>query len=207
MLLVASQPYTADLILYPLEHSDRNADESRGFSDADILFTPACYYSTFGDVSEMSRWSECSLQRLTRSAQLSIELRVPIVITGGNFLHDRSVNYATKAEQLLQSLGIQPENIIVVGKGTNTLEEVEHIKHLINQKRVLLVTSATHIERSKHLLEKWSKSVVTAPVDFHSSGKLTPFIKTPSINAIERIQIALYEYGARIKQWLSQSIE
>ena len=87
-------------------------------------------------------------------------------------------------------------------KGTNTSEEVANIIHLIAGKRVLLVTSATHIKRSTQLIEKWSESVASAPVDFHSSGELKPFLSLPSINAIKRVQIALYEYGARIKQWL-----
>ncbi len=203
LLILSSQPYSADLILFPLEHNYRGTSKQSNFDDVDILFTPACYYSTYGDVSEMSRWSECSLQRLTRSAQLSIELQVPVIVTGGNFLHDSFVTYATKAEQLLQSLNIPRENIIVVGRGTNTSEEVASIKHIIAQKRVLLITSATHVKRSKNLLEKSSKSVIAAPVDFHSSGDLTPFIGVPSINAMKRIKIALYEYGARIKQWIN----
>lgn len=190
----------ADLALYPLEHRYRLANQQNENSNVDVIFTPACYYFTLGKVTEISRWSECSLQRLVRSAQLSNELQAPVIVTGGNFLHDKSVNYAEKAKQFLLSLNIAAERIIVIGEGTNTAEEIKNIRGFVKDKNVLLVTSATHVKRCKALLEQHRATVVFATVDFHSSGDLTPYLKTPSVDAILRIQKALYEYGASIKQ-------
>lgn len=202
VLLVASQPYTADVLLYPLEHNTENQTINSEKASATYIFTPACYYSTMGTVSEMSRWSSCSLQRLVRASQLSRELNIPIIVTGGNFLHDPAINYAEKAYELLRSVGIDEHQLIMVPQGTDTASEVEAVKQYLNESDVVLVTSATHIDRTRQLLKAYCKKVYSAPVDYHSSGSLSPFVERPSTNAMQRVERAIYEYGARIKHWL-----
>jgi len=203
LLFVTSQPYFADVILFPLEHKADNKEDYITSEHIDLIFTPACFYSTKGDISEISRWSECSLQRLTRSAQLSIELDRPIIVTGGYFLHDKTVSYAQQASAFLTSLGVKNENIISIPTGTNTKEEIKAVENLVNQKNIILVTSATHSERCMLLLSESRANVFHARVDYLSSGSLTPFLAIPSIDALKRTERALYEYGARIKHELT----
>lgn len=203
-LVITTQPYFADLILYPLEHKQEYYSKEKNSNNVDYIFTPACYYSTHGDVTEVSRWAECSLQRLVRSAQLSKELNVPIIISGGNFLFDKSVIYADKASELLISLGVSKSLIIPRRSGTSTQEEIGNVAPLVKNKTVILVTSATHIQRCNYLftVNTQLKSLLFAPVDYQSSGELNPYISFPSLYAAVRVQKALYEYGAWIKQWL-----
>jgi uncharacterized SAM-binding protein YcdF (DUF218 family) len=200
--LLTTQPYFADLILYPLEYEIAYSETALAFEEADVIVTPACYYSTVGKVSEISRWSHCSLQRLVQASNLSKELDKPILVTGGNFLHDPDINYSQKAYDLLLDLGVSRKNLILVAKGTDTASEVESIKSYITKKNVILVTSATHVKRASLLLSEHCNEISIFPVDFHSSGSLAPYLKIPSVSAMRRVEIAIYEYGARVKQLL-----
>ena len=202
LALLTTQPYFADLLLYPLEHEIAYSETIVEFEGADFIVTPACYYSTVGKVSEISRWSHCSLQRLVQASKLSKELNKPILVTGGNFLHDPDINYSRKAYDFLLDLGVSQKNLILVAKGTDTASEVESIKSYIIKKNVILVTSATHAKRASMLLSEHCNGVSIFPVDFHSSGSLTPFLKRPSVSAMRRVEIAMYEYGARMKHFL-----
>ncbi|MFZ8198252.1 YdcF family protein [Alteromonas portus] len=153
-------------------------------------------------MSEISRWSHCSLQRLVQASKLSKQLNKPILVTGGNFLHDPDINYSQKAYDLLVDLGVSRKNLIFVAEGTDTASEVESIKSYITKKNVILITSATHVKRASLLLSEYCNEINTFPVDFHSSGSLTPYFKMPSVSAMGRVEIAMYEYGARIKYFL-----
>lgn len=202
MTLLTTQPYVADLLLYSLEYDLPQTNTLKESKNADFIVTPACYYSTIGKVSEISRWSHCSLQRLVQASKLSKELDKPILVTGGNFLHDPDTNYSLKAYDLLLDLGVPRKNLILVAKGTNTASEIESIKGYIIKKNVILVTSATHVRRASMLLSEYCNEISIFPVDFHSSGRLTPYIKLPSLSAMRRVEIAMYEYGARAKYFL-----
>jgi uncharacterized SAM-binding protein YcdF (DUF218 family) len=202
LALLTTQPYFADLLLYPLEHEIAYSETVEGLEGTDFIVSPACYYSTVGNVSEISRWSHCSLQRLVQASKLSKELDKPILVTGGNFLHDPDINYSQKAYDLLLELGVSRKNLILVAKGTDTASEVESIKSYIIKKNVILVTSATHMKRASLLLSEHCNEINIFPVDFHSSGSLAPYLKIPSVSAIRRVEIAIYEYGARVKYFL-----
>ena len=202
LVLLTTQPYFADLLLYPLEHEITYSETIEGLEETDFIVSPACYYSTVGNVSEISRWSHCSLQRLVQASKLSKELDKPILVTGGNFLHDPDINYSQKAYDLLLDLGVPRKNLILVAKGIDTASEVESIKSYITKKDVILVTSATHVKRAWLLLSEHCNVINIFPVDFHSSGSVTPYLKRPSVVAMRRVEIAMYEYGARIKHFL-----
>ncbi len=206
ILLIFSQPWIASLLLYPLEYQKEYAGD-KALTNAEIIFTPACYYSTKGDMPETARWADCSLQRLLHSATLSKKYSIPVLVTGGNFLRDETVTYAFKARDFLTDVGLSSEMIIVVGKGTNTLSEVEAAKGHFIDKRVLAVTSATHATRVERMLMDLGTSVVSSPVDYQSSNDLTFFVAAPSAVSLEKSRKAIYEYLALLKYDLESAFK
>jgi len=198
ILLTFSQPWVSNILLYPLEYS-RKPYELAEIAKSDAIFVPACYYQTRYNLPEISRWHECSLQRLVQAKILAEKLNIPIVVTGGKFLANETVNYSEKAKSFLEMLGVEPENIISIPKGTDTFSEAEALRVLFYQKRIITVTSATHQIRASMILEQLGMKPKVVSVDFQSSGELTPFISTPSIFALERVRKALYEYLAIAK--------
>lgn len=202
-IFLTSQPYFADLLLYPLEHTITVSELKSEAIDAEFIVVPACYYFTEGQMTEISRWPPCALQRLVGASEVSRAFNIPTLVTGGYFLNDKNISYAEKAASFLVSLGVSKDNIITIPEGTTTVSEVEAIKSFISNKDVVLVTSATHIERASAVLSKYSTSVLTFPVEYHSNGRLMPYLSTPSITALHKVQQAFYAYGAQVKYYFT----
>ena len=200
-LLLWSQPYMANILLYPLEHTkDNNVTNIQHLESADYIVVLACFYNTEGQIPEISRWSHCSLERLVQASILHKTTNAPILLTGGRFLKDDRVYYSDRAKAFLVSLGVSSDNIQVRNVGTNTHEEISAIKDILNGKNIVLVTTATHLKRVSIELEGISVNTSYVPVDYYSSGELTPYLSLPSLSALQATQHAFYEYLAQVKQ-------
>ena len=197
-ILIWSQPYASDVLLKNLEYP-LPQEQASGKEPPDYILVLACYYSTQGNVPEISRWHECSLQRNVEAARLHFLSNAPIVITGGNFLHDKSVNYGDKALSFFKSLNIKQSKIIPTYVGTNTLEEIASAEQVMRGKRIWLVSSATHITRVQQQIENFVTSVDYFPVDYHSKSSMHFYLTMPSQSALENARIGLYETFAKLK--------
>jgi len=203
-ILIWSQPYASDLLLHHIEYKPPQYQYPE--RSPDYIFVLACYYNTQGKVTEISRWAECSLQRNTEAARLHFETQAPLLVTGGNFLNDETVNYGEKAHQFFTSLTIPSEYIITTHRGTNTHEEVISALPHISNKNIWVVSSATHIDRLQHELDGIVASAAYFPVNYHSKGGLSPYFTLPSQSALESAQYGLYEILARVKFKISNSL-
>lgn len=203
-LAVFSQPYVGNLLLYPLEHAARVKSDSNA---SDYIHVLACHYNTSGNVSEVSRWSECSLQRNVEAYRLyrSSSNNAKIIVTGGYFLEDKEINYASTAAHFFMSLGVPSSNIVVLPHGTNTAEEVKEVLAFKQAGSLSVVSSATHMLRLSMLYASISNDIRYHPVDFHSNGSLSPFLSLPSLYALTSTQHAFYEYFAIAKYYLLSS--
>ena len=204
LLAVFSQPYSAVLLLHPLEFGESyNLQHIALEYTPDILYAPACYYSTTGQKTEVSNFHTCSMQRIVQLARVAqLKPNAQIIVTGGNYLRDQDVFFAEKARALLLSLGIDEQRILAVNKGSTTLSEVQSISSQLNKKTILAISSATHGQRLVDILSPHAAKVYFYPVDFLSNGQLTPFLDLPSATALEANRRALYEYGAIAKYYL-----
>ena len=72
------------------------------------------------------------------------------------------------------SFGVPQEKIYTTGIVKNTFEESEAVNILLSKEKpkIILVTSAFHMHRSKKLFEDKSIEVIPYPVDFRSNHKL-----------------------------------
>jgi len=100
-----------------------------------------------------------------------------------------TINWQTEDQVLKEkaiSLGLDPDQILVTEKVKNTYEESVAVTKLIpNNSSIILVTSAYHMDRSKHLFDKQGFKVTPFPVDFRSSNlNITIFSFLPNLNAM-----------------------
>lgn len=205
LLGIFSQPIVGNYLLYPLEFSKKlNKHKMTQNSKLDVIYVPACYYTTTGKLPDFSRFSSCSLARLAQAAAIATEHQVKIVVSGGNFLNDPNVNFADQATALLISFGIDPSRIVTVNEGTTTLEEANAVSSELRNKSVLVVSSATHGIRLKAIIQPLVYQFYFCPVDYHSNGQLTPFLSTPSVQALYAVERGLYEYIALLKHMLHE---
>ena len=176
VFIVFSQPYVANLLLYPLEFGSLSVKSEQIVTDSsvDVIYVPACYYETKGEITEVARFSPCSLQRLTQAAILAKQTTARVVVTGGHFLADKEVAYADKAKSLLMALGVAADSISAIAEGTTTMEEIVAARELFANKHVLVVSSATHGYRLQAMFTALAKRMDFYPVDYNSNGSKCP---------------------------------
>lgn len=107
------------------------------------------------------------------------------------------------------AIGIPKKDLITTYRVLNTFQEAKAIKELLNeripfkQKKVILVTSAFHMNRAKRIFEKEGIIVQPFPVDFKSNKSfksilLNPIEWVPSSGSLNRTSFALRELTGRI---------
>ena len=107
------------------------------------------------------------------------------------------------------SMGIPKKDLFTTYPVSNTLQEAKAIKKLLNdeipssQKKVILVTSAFHMNRAKRVFEKEGISVLPYPVDFRSNKSFSTSLKNPLMwipnsSSLNRSTSAIREIIGRI---------
>jgi uncharacterized SAM-binding protein YcdF (DUF218 family) len=124
-----------------------------------------------------------------------------LVFTGGKMPWDKAKK--TEGEVLkvyAVSNGIPSEKIFVTKYVENTADEAVDVKELISpSKRIILVTSAYHMNRAKRLFERQRFEVIPYRVDFKVVGKsrLTILDFLPSADNIQLTENGIREILGR----------
>ncbi|NVK54065.1 MAG: YdcF family protein [Alteromonadaceae bacterium] len=194
---ISSQNYIADLLLHPLE---RFTDDKHAGEAPQYILPLACNYDTELVASnETARYAECSLQRLTQAAVLHRQLSIPIIVTGGHFLADKSKSYAQAASTFLVSLGVPNHLVITIAEGTDTYSELQAATTVIQDDLIIAVSSASHHRRISLMAEALQIKFVFSAVDYQGRARLMPYLSLPNRDALEGVQRAIYEYLALLK--------
>ena len=111
------------------------------------------------------------------------------------------------------SMGIPREDLFTTYPVYNTYDEAEAVNRLLNngkssvQKKIILVTSAFHMNRAKKIFENKGITVLPYPVDFKSNRNFVslsnPLKWMPSASSFNKSSIAVREIIGRIvyKTW------
>ena len=149
--------------------------------------------------------------RLLTAARLSKQHGLPVLITGGQVFAD-GANEALISARVLRDLGVAEAQIIPEVKARTTQENAQFTAELCKERgyeRVLLVTSALHMPRSKYFFDRYLGSpnikILTYPCDYtlnpESEVSLRRFV--PQQQALDISCSALHEYvgliGGRLR--------
>ena len=110
--------------------------------------------------------------RVLYAAQLYKEGKAPLILLSGGeiiWLNDGSATPAEDMTQMLTSLGVPTEALIIEDRSRNTYENALYAKELLAEKginKILLVTSAMHMPRAVALFEAQGFKVMPLPVDY-----------------------------------------
>jgi uncharacterized SAM-binding protein YcdF (DUF218 family) len=129
---------------------------------------------------------------------------LPIVLTGGEFVHNSNTSHAEKASELLMSYGIPESKIHVIPSGTTTYEESLAILGQSKYKRLAIVSSASHGYRIAQILEGTGITFTFIPVHYGTKSTSNSLFNMPSIDALKLSERAIYEYLAIVKFKLSR---
>jgi uncharacterized SAM-binding protein YcdF (DUF218 family) len=155
--------------------------------------------------TSVNEWSASAINRFEAGVELFKAGKAPNLIFTGGWAPWQPL--AMPEGQILANRafdrGIARENIFVTGKVTNTAEEARaigsHLKHTVlkaSDRRIILVTSAFHMRRSRMLFERAGLVVVDFPVDFWISkdGIFTILDLLPSAHSLYKTEVAVREF-------------
>jgi uncharacterized SAM-binding protein YcdF (DUF218 family) len=110
--------------------------------------------------------------RVLYAAQLYKDGKAPLILLSGGeitWLNDGSASPAEDMAQILASLDVPKEAMLIEDRSRNTYENALYAKELLTEKginKILLVTSAMHMPRSVALFEAQGFEVTPLPVDY-----------------------------------------
>ena len=202
-LTLCSQYFFSYLLIEPLEKAfppiKLNNDK---WKTADAIWVLACYHFDAKTLPLVSQFNPCSIERLLQAANMYRVKAMPIYLTGADFNLNSQLNHASQASKLLVELGVNECDIIIVNEGRNTWSEANALQDKIQNKKLAVISSATHGIRVTSILAKLNIKFIFVPVHYATKSDNTFKINAPSIQSLDRTERALYEYGALAKYWL-----
>lgn len=108
---------------------------------------------------------------------------------GGNDI----ISNARKNAQVAITLGVSPDDIVVLERPKDTYEEALAAKKLVGSEPLVLVTSASHMVRASALFRKCGLNIIEAPTDFQVK-KADTLWQFPSAEGLSRSEAAFHEY-------------
>lgn len=139
------------------------------------------------------------IDRIIYAAKLARDFpQAKIIYSGGSSnLYDNDAREADYASQVLESLNVSKDRIVIDRLARNTLENANFVRSLVgaqSDQRWLLVTSAYHMPRAVGLFRKAGLAVDPVPVGWLTGDASDLFRFTTGFEGIFRVNIAAREW-------------
>ena len=194
-LYLLSIPPTADLLLEPLESRHRTLTPER-LPRMGTLVVLTGGASATGHLPVSSRLSSSSSKRILEAVRLYHLMDQPkIVISGGSGNPFVEVSESLLMRELLLNLRIPEKRIVTEGASKNTFENAKGIQRLRLKPPLILITSASHMNRALRVFKGLGMNPLPAPCDFKARWSVhDPLQFLPSEGALATSTAAIYEY-------------
>ena len=126
-----------------------------------------------------------TLNRCIHTSKVYQQLGIsPIVVTGGDASEGDDPPVSLVMAEYLRHDGVPTDQVLVETNSRNTFENARECQRLLiplRKRRIILVTSAAHMDRAASTFRKQGFEVIPAPCHFRSRGKISPgeFIPRP----------------------------
>ena len=148
------------------------------------------------------QWGEAT-DRLFAGVDLLNAQKAPIIIfTRGQWPW---VSLPPEGEQLANraiAMGVPERQILLTGIVTNTADEADEVKSLMDfggMRRVILVTSSFHMERATMLFDREGIETIPYPTDFRANGFSGDWMSlVPSAHGLNKTSEAVRELIGRL---------
>ena len=196
--------FVADLLWKFVEYPWQRIDEINApIADAIVVLSGSGKTKVPGRTN-IHEWNDPD--RFFSGVSLFQKKKAPrLFFTGGTTPYEiKSKDEGTLYKEHAMSLGIPSDAITITGKVHNTEQEAIAIRKMLNQKnspsKILLVTSAFHMQRAKKQFERQGLLVHPFPVDFKTSRFApwqSPYQWIPNAQSLSRSSKALREILGR----------
>ncbi|UUV19640.1 YdcF family protein [Fusobacteria bacterium ZRK30] len=189
-----------DMIVEPLEKNylpiDRDQLEE---VDCYVILGRGIYDNSPKSLSSLTGSpSKAALFRVIEGVRLYKEFPKKIIVTGG-IVYNEEKSEGSIYKELMVDLGVPDNDIIIEGRSRTTEENAKLTKGIMNKngyKKGALITSATHMKRSKYIFEKYGAEVIPAPTGYISRYKESYRMDSyfPNASNFADIRSAVWEY-------------
>jgi uncharacterized SAM-binding protein YcdF (DUF218 family) len=141
-----------------------------------------------------SQLSSASLIRLTEGiSQLNrLDSAAELIVTGGALFD--SVTIAFLQRKMAIQLGVDSSRIAMADSANDTEAEAVAVRMMVEEDEIILVTSATHMNRALGLFQKVGFDPIPAPTNYQvKEGPFTPGSLFPSAANIYKLRKSVHE--------------
>jgi uncharacterized SAM-binding protein YcdF (DUF218 family) len=185
----------ADLLVTPLESQYQPLSPKQVPRTGTVVLLSGGASATKG-LPPTSRLTRSSTRRVLEAVRLyGLMDRPTIVISGGSGNPLVEVSEAALMRELLLQLRIPPRHILMEDKSHNTFENAAEVKRLSLKTPLILVTSASHMDRALRVFRGLKMTPLPAPCDYKGEWDVNdPLRFLPSAGALDTSTAAIYEY-------------
>jgi uncharacterized SAM-binding protein YcdF (DUF218 family) len=116
---------------------------------------------------------------------------IKLIVSGYSF--DDINSHAQKQKELALALGVEEDDIITLHTPKDTKEEAIETKKIVNDEKIILITSASHMKRASLLFIKNGLNIIPSPTEHKTFYTSYPSAYFNSRN-IEKFELAFHEY-------------
>ncbi len=204
LLLLASWAPVADALLGPLEARHPPMLDARSLQAVSHVVVLGSGYHAMPDLPITSQLGDSAVIRLVEGVRLWRQVpQARLVLTGGNVFDRESV--ARGYSRLAIALGVDALSMDLLEMPIDTAEEAYAVRALAGPgARILLVTSASHMDRARRHFHRVGLEVIPAPTRHKSLGEDSSSYDywVPSSIHLRKTERAIYEYLGRVSLWM-----
>jgi len=195
LLYLLSIAPTADVLVSPLESRYQPLSPKRVPRTGTLVVLSGGASAT-EDLPLSSRLTPSSTKRVLEAVRLYDLMDKPtIIISGGSGNPFVDVSEAALMRDLLLNLRIPDRRIVMEGKSSNTFENAAGVQRLPLKQPLILITSASHMDRAVRVFKRLGMNPLPAPCDYRSRWSVEdPLRFLPSEGALAVSTAAIYEY-------------
>ncbi len=194
MFLITMQPISG-IFIHSLEKNYAPLIDSFKIKEADYIIVLGGGYNDEDNMPETSLLGSSSLQRLIEGIRLKkINPNATLIFSGAK-PYTEKYSEAKIASLAYKSIVSDSSNFILSELPHNTKSEADEAHKIVGDKKLILVTTASHMPRAMYLFKKMGCNVIAAPCDFNVKN-LKYYPNFPNGNSIKQTEIAIHEYMA-----------
>lgn len=219
-LWLSSTPFVSHLMIRAVEGSTVR-DPAIAALNADVIVVLSGGRVVAPGAAAISEWGDAN--RFFAGVELFKAGKAPLLVFTGGRLPWESQRAKLEGEILSEyakELGVPAECVTITDAVANTAEEADAVAALFADRRmkfakqptatrVLLVTSAFHMDRAQKLFERAGLKVIPFPVNFQVSvgGSLSVIDILPSAGALSQAETAWREMYGRLFYFVVRKVK
>lgn len=204
---LAAMPLGASLLAWPLVRTASRIEsrQDAGGADTIVLLGGGVATATVGGRTAGVPTASSLLRALEAARVFNVIGARLLIASGGTPRPDRqAMSESAVLRRIVVEAGVPPGDVIEESRSTTTAGQAAFVRELIggrNVRRIVVVTSPTHMRRALELFRSEQLDAVGSMAPLRSDGSPAPPLLLPNVESLALSDDATYEYAALAYYW------